>query len=51
VILLQYNVFTEGILNGVIEYHRSFKDKNLRKELENKPEEVMKLVEQYFHCG
>ncbi|MCD4729401.1 MAG: glutamine synthetase, partial [Bacteroidales bacterium] len=50
-ILLQYDVFTKGILNGVIEYHRQFKDKNLRKEMENKPEEVMKLVEQYFHCG
>jgi glutamine synthetase len=50
-ILLQYNVFTEGIIKGVIDYHRKFNDNNLRKELKNKPDEVMKLVEQYFHCG
>jgi len=50
-ILLKYDVFSEGILNGIIKYHRQFNDKKLRKEMENKPEEVMKLVEQYFHCG
>ena len=50
-ILMKYDVFTESILNGVIKYHKQFKDQNLRKELKNKPEEVMKLVEEYFHCG
>lgn len=50
-ILLKYGVFTEGILNGIIEYHKSFNDKNLRKEIEDNPDEVMKLVERYFHCG
>ncbi len=50
-ILLKYDVFTEGTLNGIIEYHRQYNDKNLRKEMEDKSEEVMKLVEQYFHCG
>jgi len=50
-ILMKYNVFTEGTLNGIIKYHQQFNDKKLRKEIENKPEEVMKLVEQYFHCG
>jgi glutamine synthetase len=50
-ILMKYDVFTESILNGVIKYHKQFKDQNLRRELKNKPEEVMKLVEEYFHCG
>ena len=50
-ILLKYDVFTEGTIGGIIEYHRKFNDKNLRKEIENSPEDVMKLVEQYFHCG
>ncbi|NOX47412.1 MAG: glutamine synthetase [Chlorobi bacterium] len=50
-ILMKYDVFTESILNGVIKYHKQFKDQNLRKELKDKPEEVMKLVEEYFHCG
>ena len=50
-ILMKYDVFTESLLNGVIKYHKQFNDQNLRKELENKPEEVMKLVEAYFYCG
>ena len=50
-ILLKYGVFTEGILNGIIEYHKSYNDKNLRKEIEDNPEKVIKLVDKYFHCG
>lgn len=48
---MKYGVFSESILNGVIKYHRQFKDENLRLELKDKPEDVIKLVEKYFHCG
>jgi len=48
---LKYDVFTEGTLDGIIKYHKSFDDKNLRENLKDKPEELMKLVKKYFHCG
>ncbi|MEZ5196773.1 MAG: hypothetical protein R2764_10315 [Bacteroidales bacterium] len=50
-ILLKYNVFSEGIIEGITRYLRSFNDSNLRKEVENKPERVMELVQKFFHCG
>ncbi|MCD4788601.1 MAG: glutamine synthetase family protein [Bacteroidales bacterium] len=50
-IYLKYDVFTEGTINGITEYLRKFNDKNLRNELEDKPEELLKMVKQYFHCG
>jgi len=50
-ILLQYGIFSEGMINGILEYHRSYKDQNLREELKDKPEELLKFVEAFFHCG
>jgi glutamine synthetase len=50
-IYLQYNVMTEGLLNGIIEYHKKFNDQNLRKELVQNPEELNDYVRKYFHCG
>ena len=50
-VYLKYGVFTGGTLDGIINYHKSFKDKNLRESLKDKPEELLKLVRKYFHCG
>ncbi len=48
---LKYGVFTEGTLNGIIHYHQQFKDQNLREELKDRPDELMKMVRRFFHCG
>ncbi|GAB4322243.1 MAG: glutamine synthetase family protein [Bacteroidales bacterium] len=48
---LKYGVFTEGTLDGIIRYHKSFNDKDLREQLQDKPEELLKMVQQFFHCG
>ncbi len=49
--LSEIRCFTEGILEGVIDYLKAFKDKDLQKKIGNNPDEVLKLVEQFFHCG
>ena len=50
-IYLKYNVFTEGTLKGIAHYLKQFQDQNLRQEIENNPEAIVQLVEQFFHCG
>lgn len=44
-------VFTEGMIDWIIRYLKSFDDKTLRADIENDKEKVMQLVEKYFHCG
>lgn len=39
------------MIDGIINQLRSFNDTTLRQEVEGKPEENLKLVETYFHCG
>ena len=46
-----YGVFSTAMIDGIIKQLRDFKDSNLRKEVENRPEELKELVERYFHCG
>jgi glutamine synthetase len=48
---LKYGIFTEGTLNGIIQYHKQFNDQNLREELKDNPEELLQLVQKFFHCG
>jgi glutamine synthetase len=50
-IYLKYGIFSEGMINWIISYLKSFEDKNLRRDIGNNKEEIMKLVEQYFHAG
>jgi glutamine synthetase len=50
-IYLKYGIFSEGMLDGIIKYHRQFNDKTLREEIKDKPEELLNLVTKYFHCG
>ena len=47
----EYGVFSPAMIDGIIEQLRAFDDKNLRKTIENYPEEIQKLVAKYFHCG
>jgi len=47
----EYGVFSPAMIDGIIAQLRAFDDKNLRKTIEGYPEEIQKLVTQYFHCG
>jgi len=45
------NVFPDNILQFIIKTLRAHKDENLRQEIGNDEEKIMKLVSKYFHCG
>ncbi len=47
----EYGVFSPAMIDGIIAQLRSFGDSTLRRDIENAPDEIMKLVERYFHCG
>jgi len=50
-IYLKHGIFSEGMIDWIIRYLKSFDDKTLRHDLGNNEEEIIKLVQQYFHCG
>lgn len=47
----EHGVFSPAMIDGIIAQLQDFDDKTLRKNIENYPEEIQKLVNQYFHCG
>ena len=47
----QYNVFSPDMINGIEASLREFNDATLRADVQDKPEELQTLVQQYFHCG
>lgn len=47
----KYDVFSPAMIDGIIAQLRAFNDTTLRADIADKPEEILKLVEQYFHCG
>jgi glutamine synthetase len=47
----EQGVFSPAMIDGIIAQLRAFGDETLRHDIENKPEEIQKLVERYFHCG
>lgn len=47
----EYGVFSPAMIDGIIAQLRAYDDKNLRQTIEAYPEEIQKLVSQYFHCG
>lgn len=47
----QQNVFSPAMIDGIIGKLRAYNDKTLRNDLEGKPEEMLELVNKYFHCG
>lgn len=44
-------IFSEGLIDWIARYLKSFNDKTLRRDIGHSEEEIMKLVQQYFHCG
>jgi len=44
-------VFSAAMIDGILAQLRAFDDRTLRKDIQNKPAEVAKLVRRYFHCG
>jgi glutamine synthetase len=50
-IYLKNGVFSEAILDWIIDYHRKFNDKNLRAEIGKDEKKILELVTRYFHCG
>ena len=47
----QYGVFSKAMIDGILHNLRSKNDLTLRADIQDKPEELQKLVEEYFHCG
>ncbi|MBO4810328.1 MAG: glutamine synthetase [Prevotella sp.] len=47
----QHGVFSPAMIDGIIAQLRAYDDSTLRQRVESWPEEVMKLVNTYFHCG
>jgi len=47
---LKDNVFTKGIIEGIVENLKSYHDQTLRNDIKEDCE-LMKLVEKYIHCG
>ena len=47
----QYNVFSPAMIDGIIKKLRSYGDRTLRADINGNQEEMLKLVNQYFHCG
>ena len=39
------------MIDGIISRLRSYNDATLRKDIQDKPEEVLALVSKFFHCG
>lgn len=47
----KYDVFTQGIIDGLAKKLKSYNDQGLREKLTGKDEEIMKMVNAYIHCG
>ncbi|MBQ3535417.1 MAG: glutamine synthetase [Alistipes sp.] len=47
----KHNVFSPAMIDGIIKRLRSYGDSTLRQEIDGNQEEMLKLVNRYFHCG
>ena len=47
----QCHVFSPAMVDGIISKLRSYEDRTLRSEVHDNQEEMLKLVNKYFHCG
>ena len=47
----EHGVFSPAMIDGIIAQLRGFDDASLRRDIEDKPEEIQKLVTRFFHCG
>jgi glutamine synthetase len=48
---LEYGVFNEMTVNGIIKKLKGYKDENIREEIGNDEEKILALVDRFFHCG
>jgi len=44
-------VFSKAMIDGIIAQLEAFDDETLRADIQDRPEEIRKLVNTYFHCG
>ncbi|MCX6244886.1 MAG: glutamine synthetase family protein [Bacteroidetes bacterium] len=47
----KYNIFPHQIIDGIIKKLRSYNDEQLRTSIKDNEKEILKLVNQYLHCG
>ena len=47
----EYGVFSPAMIDGIIRRLRSYDDRTLRQDIDGNDEEMMKVVERFFHCG
>ena len=47
----EYNVFSPAMIDGIIKRLRSYDDRTLRADIGDNRDEMLKLVQRYFHCG
>ena len=47
----EHGVFSSAMIDGIITQLKAFDDKTLRADISSYPEEILKLVTKYFHCG
>jgi glutamine synthetase len=50
-IYMKYNVFSDALLKLIINKLKGHNDKNIRERLSYNQEELLKLVNKFFHCG
>jgi glutamine synthetase len=48
---LKHGIFSEGMIDWIISYLKTFNDQHLRRDIGKNEEEILKLVQQYFNCG
>lgn len=46
-----YDVFSPGMIDGIIRNLKRYDDASLREKLEKHPEDMAELVKRFFHCG
>ncbi len=47
----KYGVFSKSMIDGTIKMLKDYNDQKLREEIHCNREKIMKLVQNYFHCG
>ena len=47
----KYKVFSPSMIDGIIKKLKSYNDFTLRDDLKDNPEDMIRLVNTYFHCG
>ena len=48
---LQYGVFNELTIDGIINQLKAYNDENIREDVANDEEKILTLVDRFFHCG